>query len=96
MHLCVFAAVTLGGWPVLSTALTCAPCCLLQVGTGAAVQIQATGWEDVVVWNPHLTMKACYDSFVCVENAQFSKPIELQPGKDWCATANFDVVDVAK
>ena len=24
---------------------------------GAAVAIDASGWKDVVVWNPHLTMK---------------------------------------
>jgi glucose-6-phosphate 1-epimerase len=68
----------------------------VQVGTGAAVQIQSTGWQDCVVWNPHLTMAACYDHFVCVENAQFNTPIELAAGKDWSATANFDVVDLVK
>ncbi len=64
------------------------------MGTGAAVQIQSKSWSDCVVWNPHLTMAACYDHFVCVENAQFSKPVVLEAGKDWVATANFDVVDV--
>ncbi len=33
----------------------------LDVGTGAAVAIDASGWEDAVVWNPHLTMKECYE-----------------------------------
>lgn len=33
----------------------------LDVGTGAAVAIDSTGWEDAVVWNPHLTMKDCYE-----------------------------------
>lgn len=32
----------------------------LEVGTGAAVAIDSTGWEDCVVWNPHTTMKECY------------------------------------
>jgi hypothetical protein len=27
-------------------------------------------WSDVVLWNPYLTMEACYKDFVCVENAQ--------------------------
>jgi glucose-6-phosphate 1-epimerase len=30
---------------------------LLLLWPGAAIAIDATGWEDVVVWNPHLTMK---------------------------------------
>lgn len=33
----------------------------LDVGTGAAVAIDASGWEDAVVWNPHHTMKECYE-----------------------------------
>lgn len=32
----------------------------LEVGTGAAVSISSTGWEDVVTWNPWTTMEACY------------------------------------
>jgi len=66
----------------------------LDVGTGAAVSIQASGWEDVVVWNPHLTMKECYNNFVCVENAQVNKEIVVKPGESWRATANFQVVDL--
>ncbi|GFR48859.1 hypothetical protein Agub_g10813, partial [Astrephomene gubernaculifera] len=46
----------------------------LEVGTGAAVALDSYGWEDTVVWNPHLTMKDCYQSFCCVENAKFGKP----------------------
>lgn len=42
----------------------------LEVGTGAAVALDSTGWEDTVVWNPHLTMKDCYQHFCCVENAK--------------------------
>lgn len=62
--------------------------------TGAAVAIDATGWEDVVVWNPHTTMKDCYERFVCVENAITNRKIKVEPGKDWRATATFSVVDV--
>jgi glucose-6-phosphate 1-epimerase len=67
----------------------------LEVGTGAAVAIDSTGWEDCVVWNPHTTMKECYERFVCVENAITNRKIKVEPGKDWLATANFAVVDVA-
>ncbi len=42
----------------------------LDVGTGAAVAIDSSGWEDTVVWNPWLTMKDCYERFCCVENAK--------------------------
>lgn len=66
----------------------------LDVGTGAAVSIDSSGWEDTVVWNPWTTMEACYKSFVCVENAKFGKPATLQPGESWAAQANFNVVDI--
>jgi glucose-6-phosphate 1-epimerase len=67
----------------------------LDVGTGAAVSIDSTGWTDTVVWNPHLTMKACYESFVCVENAKSSAPVVLQPGESWRATTSFGVINLA-
>jgi hypothetical protein len=38
----------------------------LDVGTGAAVAIDATGWEDAVVWNPYHTMKECFEVCVCM------------------------------
>lgn len=66
----------------------------LDVGTGAAVTISSSGWDDCVVWNPHHTMKACYEKFVCVENAKFGSPVILAPGKDWSASANFSVVEL--
>ena len=66
----------------------------LEVGTGAAVAISSSGWEDVVTWNPWTTMEACYKNFVCVENAKFGKPATVAPGASWTATANFSVVDV--
>jgi glucose-6-phosphate 1-epimerase len=67
----------------------------LDVGTGAAVAIDSSGWEDIVVWNPWTTMEACYQNFVCVENAKFGKPVTLGPGEDWSANATFSVVDVS-
>jgi glucose-6-phosphate 1-epimerase len=65
----------------------------LDVGTGAAVAIDSSGWEDTVVWNPWTTMEACYKNFVCVENAQFGKAVTLAPGATWSAIANFNVQD---
>jgi len=67
----------------------------LDVGTGAAVAIDATGWEDAVVWNPHHTMKECYERFACVENAKFGTPAQVQPGGSWEATANFSVINIS-
>ncbi|KAF5828710.1 galactose mutarotase-like domain-containing protein [Dunaliella salina] len=67
----------------------------LDVGTGAAVAIDATGWEDAVVWNPHHTMKECYERFACVENAKFGTPAKVQPGGSWEATANFSVINIS-
>lgn len=61
---------------------------------GAAVAIDADGWEDIVVWNPHLTMKDCYESFVCVENAKTNTPAKVAPGESWRATSTFQVVDL--
>lgn len=66
----------------------------LDVGTGAAVAIDTKNWGDCVVWNPHLTMKDCYERFVCVEQAQFGKPVVLKPGESWEATANFSIVEL--
>lgn len=68
----------------------------LEVGTGAAIAMDATGWSDAVVWSPWTAMPDCYEKFVCVENAKFSNAVVLQPGQDWRATVNFSVVDVKK
>eukprot|EP00270_Netrium_digitus_P008807 TRINITY_DN264_c0_g1_i1.p1 TRINITY_DN264_c0_g1~~TRINITY_DN264_c0_g1_i1.p1 ORF type:complete len:367 (-),score=108.30 TRINITY_DN264_c0_g1_i1:105-1172(-) len=54
-------------------------------GLGATVKITNLNWTDVVVWNPYLTMEACYKNFVCVENAQLEK-VSLAPGEIWTAT----------
>lgn len=69
--------------------------CLLHCCcTGAAVAIDSTGWQDVVVWNPHLTMKDSYEQFVCVENAIAQDAVTVKPGENWRATTTFNVVDV--
>lgn len=36
----------------------------------------------------------CYESFVCVENAQTSKEVTVAPGDSWRATTTFAVVDL--
>ncbi|MEW5301481.1 MAG: hypothetical protein WDW36_004340 [Sanguina aurantia] len=64
----------------------------LDVGTGAAVALESTGWSDTVVWSPWTAMPACYERFVCVENAQV-KPTTVAPGESWRATSNFTVID---
>jgi glucose-6-phosphate 1-epimerase len=87
-------AVSFGEALVDSVYLDAPPHVELDVGTGAAVAIDADGWRDTVVWNPHLTMEACYDKFVCVENARAGAPVVLAPGESWAATADFSVVDL--
>lgn len=66
----------------------------LEVGTGAAVSLDSNNWGDCVVWSPWTAMPACYEKFVCVENARVSKPVTVEPGKDWRATLSLSVVDV--
>lgn len=41
------------------------------------------GWSDTVVWNPYGDENMGYDSFVCVESAQASSPVVLQPNEYW-------------
>lgn len=66
----------------------------LDVGTGAAVSISSSGWEDVVVWSPWEAMKDCYQKFACVENAKFNSPAVVQPGESWRAQQEFAVIDL--
>jgi len=85
-------AVTFDG-PMDSVYLDAPEHVQLDVGTGAAISIDAKGWPDVVVWNPHEGM-ACYKSFCCVENACF-KPQSVAPGESWRAETEMDTVDLA-
>lgn len=62
-------------------------------GNGAAVAIAFEGWKDVVCWTPWTSMPACYENFVCVENASFN-PILVPAGSSWLGTTNFQVVDI--
>ena len=47
------------------------------------------GWSDTVVWNPYGNEGMGYDSFVCVESAQVSKPVMLQPNGYWVAAMDI-------
>ena len=67
----------------------------LDVGTGAAIQIQSRNWPDCVVWNPWQTMEGCYREFCCVENAAADSPVVLGPGEEWAASAEFTVVNLS-
>ncbi|KAI3665451.1 hypothetical protein L6452_44078 [Arctium lappa] len=62
----------------------------LDNGLGDIISIKNTNWPDAVLWNPHLTMEACYKDFVCVENAQIGN-VELEPEKPWVATQQLSV-----
>ncbi|KAK9810265.1 hypothetical protein WJX72_007647 [[Myrmecia] bisecta] len=67
----------------------------LDVGTGAAVAISSSGWEDVVVWSPWTDMpKAGWERFCCVENAKFGSPAKVEPGASWRAQQEFNVIDL--
>ena len=55
----------------------------LNVGKGSKVKIDNKGWPDAVVWNPWTDMAACYQEFVCVENAAVAKPVTVAPGAFW-------------
>ena len=41
------------------------------------------GWSDTVVWNPYGDEGMGAESFVCVESAQASSPVVLQPAEYW-------------
>ncbi|CAL8466860.1 g6396 [Coccomyxa elongata] len=85
--------VTFSG-PVDSVYLKAKDYVELDVGTGAAVAISSSGWEDVVVWSPWTAMEDCYKKFCCVENAKFNSPATVQPGESWRATQDFAVIDL--
>lgn len=57
---------------------------VLDNGLGKQLSISSKGWKDAVIWNPYLTMEACYKDFVCVENAQIEN-VTLEAGNSWVA-----------
>lgn len=66
----------------------------LDVGTGAAVAIDSSGWKDIVVWNPDQTMPTMYEKFCCVENAVAKTPVKVAPGGVWEGKQEFYIVDL--
>ena len=87
-------AITFGDALVDSVYLAAPAHVELDVGTGAAVAVDADGWKDVVVWNPHVSLKDSYEHFVCVENAVATEPVVVKAGDSWRAQATFSVVDL--
>ncbi|KAL6273962.1 hypothetical protein ACE6H2_024654 [Prunus campanulata] len=62
----------------------------LDNGLGDIISIKNTNWTDAVLWNPYLTMEACYKDFVCVENAKIGN-VQLEPGHTWTATQHLSI-----
>ncbi|MCL7051307.1 hypothetical protein MKW94_023449 [Papaver nudicaule] len=62
----------------------------LDNGLGDVISIKNSNWTDVVLWNPHLTMEACYKDFVCVENAKIGE-VQLQPDQSWVAEQHLSI-----
>jgi len=59
-------------------------------GRKAPLTISSTlGWSDTVIWNPFGDEGMGFDSFVCVESAQASSAVSLEPGEYW--TGAMDV-----
>ncbi|CAA2937905.1 glucose-6-phosphate 1-epimerase [Olea europaea subsp. europaea] len=57
----------------------------LNNGLGDKITIKNANWSDAVLWNPHLSMEACYKDFVCIENAKIGQ-VQLEPNQSWTAT----------
>jgi glucose-6-phosphate 1-epimerase len=57
-------------------------------------ELQQSGFDDVVVWNPGGAAAACppdlpkdgFRQFLCLEAAQIGKPVELGPAQAWSGT----------
>ncbi|EYU40191.1 hypothetical protein ABFS82_08G078600 [Erythranthe guttata] len=62
----------------------------LDNGLGDVITIKNTNWSDAVLWNPHLTMEACYKDFVCVENAQIGE-VQIGPNESWTAVQQLSL-----
>ncbi|OVA18743.1 Aldose 1-/Glucose-6-phosphate 1-epimerase [Macleaya cordata] len=62
----------------------------LDNGLGDIISIRNTNWTDAVLWNPHLSMEACYRDFVCVENAKIGEVL-LQPEQSWVAEQHLSI-----
>ncbi|KAK9284935.1 hypothetical protein L1049_024116 [Liquidambar formosana] len=62
----------------------------LDNGLGDIISLKNTNWSDTVLWNPYLTMEACYKDFVCVENAKIGE-VQLEPGQSWIAKQHLSI-----
>ncbi|KAG9142637.1 hypothetical protein Leryth_020656 [Lithospermum erythrorhizon] len=62
----------------------------LDNGLGDTISITNSNWSDAVLWNPHLTMEACYKDFVCVENAKIGL-VQLEPSQTWTAVQHLKI-----
>ena len=78
----------------------CQPDLLLLEQQGAALRqiaIRQRGFSDVVVWNPGETMCATlpdmapqgYRNMLCIEAAQLSQPVRLEPGQRWIGSQSL-------
>ena len=62
------------------------------------VEIEQTGFEDVVVWNPggESTLPdpppGAHSEMLCVEAAQIANPVTLAPGAAWAGTQTLRTV----
>jgi len=63
---------------------------LSDAGKKSKLTLSNFGWSDTVIWNPYGDEGMGYNSFVCVESAQASKPVLLEPSAYW--TAQMDVI----
>jgi glucose-6-phosphate 1-epimerase len=78
----------------------CQPDLLLLEQQGAALRriaIRQRGFSDVVVWNPGETMCATlpdmapqgYRNMLCIEAAQLSQAVRLEPGQRWIGSQSL-------
>ncbi|NBT53314.1 MAG: hypothetical protein EBT05_00130 [Betaproteobacteria bacterium] len=81
----------------------CQPDLLLLEQQGEALRqiaIRQLGFSDVVVWNPGETMCATlpdmapqgYRNMLCIEAAQLSQPVHLEPGQRWIGSQSLHLL----
>ena len=64
------------------------------------IAIRQLGFSDVVVWNPGETMCATlpdmapqgYRNMLCIEAAQLSQPVHLEPGQRWVGSQSLHLM----
>jgi glucose-6-phosphate 1-epimerase len=81
----------------------CQPDLLLHEQQGQAVRriaIRKQGFSDVVVWNPGEALCATlpdmapqgYRNMLCIEAAQLSQPVHLDPGQRWIGSQSLHLL----